>query len=116
MDEDKRIRKRWTDSQRILRLKKNSCGSPPRDKVGCDSDLLRTMADVEVSRLRDGHMFSTKENLWMRIGEEANLQNIYVRCVCSDHSNLTICGPKFYVHGTFREGYGWTLGGEGREG
>jgi len=65
------------------------------------------MGDVEVSRLREGHMFSTKDILWMRIGEEANLQNIHVRCVRSDHSNLTICGPKFYVHGTFREGYGW---------
>ena len=107
MAEDKRIRKRWTDSQRIMRLKNTSHGSPPREKVGCDNALLRTMGDVEVSRLREGHMFSTKDILWMRIGEEANLQNIHVRCIRSDHSNLTICGPKFYVHGTFREGYGW---------
>jgi hypothetical protein len=105
MDEDKQIRKRWTDNQRILRLKKNAIGSPPRN---CDSNLLRTMADVEVSRLREGHMFSTKDIFWMRVGEEAIRQNIHVRCVRSDHSNLTICGPNFYVHGTFCEGYGWT--------
>ena len=37
MDEDKRIRKRWTDNQRILSLKKNSIGSPPCDKAGDDS-------------------------------------------------------------------------------
>ncbi len=53
-------------------------------------------------------MFSTKDIFWMRIGEEAIRQNIHVRCVCSDHCNLTICGPRFYVHGTFREAYGWT--------
>jgi hypothetical protein len=81
MDEDKRIRKRWTDNQRTLRLKKNAIGSPPRDKAGCDSNLLHMMADVEVNRLREGHMFSTKDNFWMRIGEEAirqNMSDLYV--------------------------------------
>jgi hypothetical protein len=90
MDKDKRIRKRWTDSQRILRLKKNSIGRPPCEKAGDDSNLLRTMADVEVNRLREGHMFSTKDIFWMRIGEEAIRQNIHVRCVRSDHCNLTM--------------------------
>ena len=65
------------------------------------------MANVKVNRLCDGHMFSTKDNIWMRIGEEANLRNIHVRCICSNHLNLTISGPNFYVHGTFHEGYGW---------
>ena len=107
IEEDRKIRKSWTDVQRKQRLKENNIGCPPGDNDGFNSDLLRIMAEVEVNRLREGHMFSTKDIFWMRIGEEANLRNIHVRCVRSDHFNLTISGPNFYVHGTFREGYGW---------
>ena len=107
-EEDKKIRKRWTDLQRSMRMKKNAVGSPPRNRLGCDSDLLRMMVEVENNRLHEGQMFSTKDIFWMRIGKEAVLRNIHVRCIRLDNSNLTICGPSFHVHGTFREGLGWT--------
>ena len=78
IEEDRRIRKSWTDVQRKQDLKENSRGCPPGENVGFDSDLLRIMADIEVNRLREDHMFSMKDIFWMRIGEEANLRNIHV--------------------------------------
>ncbi len=89
-------------------MKMNTVGSPPSDRLGCDSDLLCTMIEVENNSLREGHMFSMDDIFWMRIGKEAILQNIHVQCIHSDNSNLMRCGPSFHVHGTFREGLGWT--------
>ena len=77
-EEDKKIRKQWTDLQRSMRMKKNAVGSPPCNRLGCDSDLLRMMVEVENNRLREGQMFSTKDLFWMRIGKEAILRNIHV--------------------------------------
>ncbi len=77
-EEGKRKRKQWTDLERNKRMKMNAVGSPPCHRLGCDSDLLRMMVEVENDHLRKGHMFSTKDIFWMRIGEEALLRNIHV--------------------------------------
>ena len=105
---DRKKRKKWTDAQRIQRLKTNPIGSPPRDRRGIVIPTLRTMEDVEQRRLEEGHMFPTKEILWMRIAEEAIHRNIHVRAVRSDHSILKVIGEGFYVLANFREGFGWT--------
>jgi hypothetical protein len=68
-EEDKWIRKWWTDLQWNQHLKKNAVGTPPHDRLGCDSDLLCTMVEVEGFPLCVGHMYSTKDIFWMRIGE-----------------------------------------------
>jgi hypothetical protein len=67
--EDRIIRKKWTDSQRWQRLKKNKVGSPPRNKMGHGGDTLRPLVEVEKYRLCEGQMFPDKNIFWMRIAE-----------------------------------------------
>jgi hypothetical protein len=105
--EDKVLRKKWTDAQHWQRLKTNKVGSPPCNKMGHVSDTLRPLVEVEKYCLCVGQMFPNKDIFWMRIAEEALLQNINVRVVCSEYMVLTVCGPSFHCKGTFREGLGW---------
>jgi hypothetical protein len=105
---NRKKRKKWADAQQNERIKGNPVGSPPRAKRGIVTKIICTMTDVEAHRLSKGHMFPTKEILWIRIAEEAILRNISVRSLRSDHLQIKVIGKSFYVSGSFQEGLGWT--------
>ena len=72
-EEDDRKTKWWMDLERNKHMKMNVVGSPPSNMLGCDSNLLCTMVEVENDSFHEGHMFSTINIFWIRIGEEAIL-------------------------------------------
>ncbi len=76
--------------------------------MGHVGDTLRTLVEVEKYCLCEGQMFPDKNTFWMRIAEEALLQNINIQSVHSEYTVLVVCGPSFHCEGTFREGRRWT--------
>ena len=105
--EDQKIRKKWTDAQRRMRIKKAPSGDPPFELMGYCGDQLRPLAEVEKYRLSEGQMFPNRNIFWLRVGEEALLRGIRVRAMRSEETNLTVCGSSFHAAGSFREGKGF---------
>ena len=100
----KKARKKYSDDERQKRLKKQKTFA---GVSGDQSEQLRPMSDVEKYRLIEGQIFSTKDILQLRIGEEANLRGICIRVARSDNANLTVVGLNFYVHASVHENSGW---------
>ncbi len=46
-------------------------------------------------------MFKLKEMLQFCIAEEANLRQIKLMTIRSDHNNLIVAGPNFYIYPTY---------------
>ncbi len=63
--------------------------------------MLCPMMDDKAHRLQEGHMFPTKETLWMQIAEEAIPRNIHMQALRSDYSHLKVIGASFFVSGLF---------------
>ncbi len=103
-EEDKKLRKKWTNAQRWLHLKKYSVGTPPPNWMGYCGDQLRTLDEVEKHNLSVGQMFPKRDIFWLRIAEEALLRGITVRAIRSEVAHLTVCGPSFHAEGSYREG------------
>jgi hypothetical protein len=57
--------------------------------------MIQTMADVESCCLLQNHLFQLKETLQLHIAEEANLGQIKVKIIRSDHDNLIVAGSNF---------------------
>ena len=76
-------RKNFYDEIRMKKLK-----SPPKhpvtDFTGDHHPTLRTMAEVEKTRLSKGQTFKTREVLFLRTKEEANLRGVSITVVKSD--------------------------------
>jgi hypothetical protein len=62
--------------------------------------MIRPMADVESHCLLQEHMFQLKETLQLWIAEEANLHQIKVNTIRSDHNNIIVAGSNFFVYAT----------------
>jgi hypothetical protein len=77
-DEYEKKRKAFTDQQRAKRLKE---AAPNTEKVesftGCFHPTLRTISEVEKSRLKVGHTFPSKEILKLRVAKEANNRSVH---------------------------------------
>jgi len=92
-------RKGFYDEQRKKKLK-----SPPKrpatDFTGDHHPTLRTMAEVERSRLSKGQTFKTRDLLILRTKEEANLRGLSIKVEKSDMFRF-ICwsreNPSFVV-------------------
>jgi hypothetical protein len=68
------------------------------------------MSEVEnKARLSVGDIFRSKDVVFLRIAEEANLRGISTRVQQSDVMNLTVVGINFYVHATVYENVGWCI-------
>ena len=112
--EYKKKRKKYNDQQRYNRTKLAREALESRDTklgqfLGCNSNCLRTMVEVESSPLLAGHTFSSKDILHIRVAEEANLRGIVLRINRSDDFNFVATGIDFYVRASFTESTGWTV-------
>ena len=65
--------------------------------TGCLHPTLRTMAEVEKSRLKAGHTFPDKDVLKLRVAEEANLRGINFHVPSSEVCQYKACGEMFVV-------------------
>ncbi len=66
------------------------------------------MQEVDSHPLLEGHPFSGKDILHLRIAEEAIYCGIATRINRSDDTNLTVVGVDFYVRASFTTMSGWT--------
>ena len=76
---------------------------------GHSTPKLRSMETVENFCLAENHTFKEKDTLYLRIAEEANLQGITMKVLCSDNFNLVVTGVNFYVRSTYNEKHGWKV-------
>ncbi len=65
--------------------------------TGCLHPTLRTMAEVENSRLLVGHIFTDKDVLKLRVAEEANRQGIHFYAPRSKVRQYKAYGERFAV-------------------
>jgi hypothetical protein len=71
--------------------------------------MVRPMADVESHRLSRDHTFQLKEMLQLCIAEEANLCQLKVKAIRSDHNNIIVAGLNFYVYAMYSAHSGWMV-------
>jgi len=107
-DEQKAIRKAFTDKTRRLNYAKmkaaNTKASPLKNPtIDCDvysgdqCAHIRLMEIVEKHPLEVGHTFEQKETMMIRIAEEANLRNIKTSIARSCTLRYVVAGENFYV-------------------
>jgi hypothetical protein len=106
-----KARKKYVDDERHKRLKaKKSTTKGGGLLSGDQPEQLRPMSEVEnKARLSVGDIFRSKDVVFLRIAEEANLRGISTRVQQSDVMNLTVVGINFYVHATVYENVGWCI-------
>jgi hypothetical protein len=75
-DEYKRKRKTFTNQKQAKRLEE-AANTEIEQYTSCLHPTLRTMAEVEKSRLEVGHTFPDKDLLRLRVAEEANRHGIH---------------------------------------
>jgi hypothetical protein len=73
------------------------------------NEMVRSIADVESHRLLQDHTFQYKETLQLCIAEEANLHQLKVKMIRSDHNNIIVAGSNFYVYATYSVHSGWMV-------
>jgi hypothetical protein len=76
---------------------------------GCNVEFLRTMDEVESNRLMVNHTFSSRDIVYLRVAEEANLRSIVIKVNRSDNQQFVATGIDFYVRAFFTERDGWTV-------
>jgi hypothetical protein len=76
---------------------------------GGQNKMIWTMVEVQSCCLLQNHPFQLKEMLQLWIAEEANLRQIKVKTIRSDHNNLIITGSNFYLHTTHSAQSGWVV-------
>jgi hypothetical protein len=97
-------RKQFTDKKRNERLKADSLNKDKGDAyTGCLSPTLRTMVEVEKSRLKAGHTFPDKYLLKLRVAEEANLRGINFHVPRSEVRQYKAYGNMFAVEANNNE-------------
>ena len=97
-------RKQFTDKKRNERLKADSLNKDKEDAyTGCLSPTLRTMVEVEKSRLKAGHTFPDKYLLKLRVAEEANLRGINFHVPRSEVRQYKAYGNMFAVEANNNE-------------
>jgi hypothetical protein len=107
----KAIRKVCTDGLRMERLKRVVGDTLPSDNfTGCLHPVLRTEVEVEAMRLEVGHSFTSKDKLFLRIAEEANLRGIEIHTTRSNTLAVARChGRIVRVDANHSELYGWRV-------
>ncbi len=78
--EYKRERTKFTDGLPLKWLKDQNKNFDAEGFSGCLTLGLRTMVDVQKSRLEVNHTFTDKEILVLRVAKEANLRGINFVC------------------------------------
>jgi hypothetical protein len=71
--------------------------------------MVRPMADVESHCLSQDHTFQLKETHQLCIAEEANLHQLKVKTIRSNHNNIIVAGSNFYVYATYSVRSGWMI-------
>ncbi len=111
----KKKRKAYNNQMRSKRAKlaqeglEASTDVNPADYNGCNLDRLQTMAEVEAHPLMAGHSFSSRDIMYLRVAEEANLQAIVIKINRNDDQQFVATGIDFYVRATFTDRLGWTV-------
>ena len=107
----KKERKAFFDAQRYKKMKdaKGTVSDSVSHFTGDCSSQLRPSSTVMQRRLKEQHTFPTKEILWLRIAEEANLRCIYITTYRSDDCNLVVFADNFFVGATFIRTRGWLV-------
>ena len=111
----KKKRKAYNDQMPSKRAKtareglKASADVNPADYDGCNLDRLRTMVEVEAHPLMAGHSFSSRDIMYLRVAEEANLRAIVIKINRSNDQHFVATGIDFYVRATFTDRLGWTV-------
>jgi hypothetical protein len=114
-DAYKKKRKAFTDQQRKNRANlaceglKVSEDVNPSDYKGCNLDRIRTMDKVEAHPLMANHTFSSRDIVYLRVAEEANLRSIVIKINRSDNQQFVASGIDFYVRALFTDGVGWLV-------
>jgi hypothetical protein len=111
IDAFEKDRKAFYDESRWKKLK-----SPPKrpatDFTGDHHPTLRTMAEVEKSRLSKGQTFKSRALVLLRTKEEANLRGLSITVVKADTSNF-VCwsreSPSFVVIASQTLANAWTV-------
>ncbi len=104
-------RKKYTDKRRYNNAKEkgSSVTDVAHDFTGVCDDQLRPMSVVKDRRFQKDHTFPTKDILWIRIAEEANLRSMHVTTYRSNAFNLIVFADQFFVGSTFIPGIGWKV-------
>jgi hypothetical protein len=95
-DEYKQKRKAFTDQKQAKRLKE-AANTEKVQYTGCLHPTLRTMAEVEKSRLEVGHTFPDKDLLKLQVAEEANHCGIHFYVPRSKVRQYKAYGERFAV-------------------
>jgi len=107
-----KARKKFNDQERYKKAKANGSSTENKDPAeftGVIDDQLRPMSRVKDYRLEKGHTFPSKEILWLRIAEEANLGSKYLTTYRSDAFHLIVFADRFFVGATFIADVGWKM-------
>jgi len=102
IDQYKKNMKTYYNKQRLQKLK--SRPKRPVTEFTCNHHpMLRTMAEVEKSRLSKGQTFVSRDILLLRTKEEANLRGFSIKVEKSDSVRFIVWSrdcPTFYVFAT----------------
>ena len=94
-DEYETKRKAFTDQKRAKQLKEAALNTETvQSYTGCPHPTLRTMTEVEKSRLEVGHTFPDKELLNLRVAEGATHRGIsfmYHAVKCDNTKRMVKC-------------------------
>ena len=114
-EEYKKKRKAFNDQQRKKRAKlarqvhEGSADINLSEYKGCNLDRIRVIEEVEANRLMVNHTFSSRDIMYLRVAEEANLRSIVIRVNRSDNQQFVATGIDFYVRAIFTDSVGWTV-------
>ena len=96
-DEYEQKRKAFTAQKQVQRLKEAAHHIEIVQYTGCLHPALRTMAEVEKSRLEIGHTFPDKDLLKLCVAEEANCRGIHFYVPHSEVQQYKAHGDMFTV-------------------
>ena len=112
----KKKRKAYNDQMHKMRVKlarkgleQGSSNVNPSDYKGCNLDRIQTMEEVEAHPLMAGHSFSSRDIMYLRVTEEANLRSIVIKINRSDNQQFVATGIDFYIQAIFTDRVGWTV-------
>jgi hypothetical protein len=110
-------RKSFMDKQHVKLMKSVACkdvaASLQKSQVGFlggdQNKMIQIMADVKSGHLLQNHLFQLKKMLQLHIAEEANLHQIKVKTIRSDHNIFILAGSNFHVYATYSVQLGWVV-------